>query len=46
MNERTLSRRRLRASAAVHLIDPALKDLDPKLTGAAQLQAAVEASVR
>ena len=28
------------------MIDPALKDLDPKLTGEAQLQAAVEANVR
>ncbi len=33
-------------AALVHRIDPALKDIDPKLTGEAQLQAAVEANVR
>ena len=30
----------------VGMIEPGLKDLDPKLTGAAQLTAAVEANVR
>ena len=32
--------------ALVKMIEPGLKDLDPKLTGAAQLTAAVEANVR
>ena len=35
-----------RIEAVVKMIEPGLKDLDPKLTGAAQLSAAVEANVR
>jgi carbonic anhydrase len=35
-----------RIEALLHMIEPGLKDLDPKLTGKAQLNAAVEANVR
>ncbi len=35
-----------RIQTLLHIIEPGLKDLDPKLTGAAQLAAAVEANVR
>jgi carbonic anhydrase len=35
-----------RIQTLLHMIEPGLKDLDPKLTGAARLNAAVEANVR
>jgi carbonic anhydrase len=35
-----------RIQTLLHIIEPGLKDLDPKLTGAARLSAAVEANVR
>ena len=35
-----------RIQTLLHMIEPGLKDLDPKLTGAGRLNAAVEANVR